>query len=248
MKKNKLKIHFIYVTGILLSVIIFLISHDFGDKKDLVQYLSFGLGLTSLVVGLIAIFQTFFSGDAINKSILKLENASNVIIENAQNLEKVVSHFNNTFAEVPVTLSKIQEKLESQNSSIIPHDQKVAAPVNLNLDLVQSFLNTSSLRGLVGLYAVLRSYEKKKSFQIETFEITTDLSFTKYTHGYLVASSCLGLFTHIFKDEVWTIPSINEHLKLVEKLLEKRLKENTNKPLVDLIVEMRAKTDAYFLD
>ena len=166
MKKNKLKIHFTYIVIILTAIVVFLLTHDFGGDTNLVQYLSFGLGLTSLVVGLIAIFQTSFSSENINSSISKLEQASKVIIENSQNLQSVVGQFNSNFGEVPLTLSKIQEKLDLQGPYKAIDTTKQTDQTHIPKELMNRFFSLSSLRGLLGIYAVVRSFEKNKSFLV----------------------------------------------------------------------------------
>ena len=248
MKENNMKIHFMYVTGILITIIIILITHEFGGDNNLVQYLSFALGLTSLVVGLIAIFQTFFSGDVINNSILKLEKASSDIINNSNNLENIVDQFNTNFGQVPITLSSIQEKLESQ--STVNNVYKKQGPISGNIltkEHTTTFIETGSFRGLMSLYTVFKSHETGKSFKIADFEPSTDLSNVKYSYGYLVASSSIGLFSHNENEGIWTIPTVNDNLKLVNELMEKRFHQNKDqKALFDLMTIMKEKIDLFF--
>jgi hypothetical protein len=118
MKKTHLIINFIWLSIIALIVIIYLLTVKFGANDELVKYLSFGLTITSLFVGLIAIFQSFFSGDSVRRSLDKLDSASSTISNNSENLHAIVEQFNTRFGEVPILISDIKKQLSIPNSTV----------------------------------------------------------------------------------------------------------------------------------
>ena len=112
------------------------------------------------------------------------------------------------------------------------------------------FFSLSSLRGLLGIYAVVRSFEKNKSFTIEQFEATSDLSYVKYTQGFLIAVSSLGLFTFNLNSESFTILSVDPSLTkdtVEEAIIKIKSTYKDNENVSNLVDAMKSKIDSFFI-
>ena len=69
----KHKAHFLYIVGILLAIIIILVTYKFGDNDKLIDYLKFGLTITSLFLALIAIIYSFISNSTISNNLSTID-------------------------------------------------------------------------------------------------------------------------------------------------------------------------------
>jgi len=66
-KYEKIKIHFFYCILILVIAIIAIATDRWTAQKDFTAYLSNAATMTSLLLGLVAIFYSFISNDGLSK-------------------------------------------------------------------------------------------------------------------------------------------------------------------------------------
>jgi Na+/H+-translocating membrane pyrophosphatase len=78
---SKLKIHLCWIIAVLTIIIIILISVDWNGVKDLAGILNFALGLTSLVLAVVAIVYGFVANNAFAGTVSKIESAASDINE-----------------------------------------------------------------------------------------------------------------------------------------------------------------------
>lgn len=66
---GSIKIHFTYVTIILITTIIFIGTDRWTDKENFTEFLTNAATMVSLVLGLVAIFYSFISNDGLSKGL-----------------------------------------------------------------------------------------------------------------------------------------------------------------------------------
>lgn len=82
-----LKRDFKYSVLILIVLIILLITNKLGDNDKLLNYISFGSTLTSIILSVLAIFMTMLSESKSDATKTRLENLT-TLIENASDSTK----------------------------------------------------------------------------------------------------------------------------------------------------------------
>lgn len=126
---NELKIHFFYVTVILVSVIIALFTVGSVAQDRLSEYLSSAATITSVVLGVLAIIYAFISNDSFSKATGKLseivdssKKESNKLIdvlgqiqdvakasrENSESLTDLVGKITNEISELTSTTKSLE--------------------------------------------------------------------------------------------------------------------------------------------
>lgn len=132
---SELKIHFFYVTVILVSIIIALFTVGSVAQDRLSEYLSSAATITSVVLGVLAIIYAFISNDSFSKATGKLseivdssKKASNNLVdvlgqvqdvanasgENSRSLTDLVGKITNEISE----LTKTTKSLETATNGI----------------------------------------------------------------------------------------------------------------------------------
>jgi hypothetical protein len=73
---SNLKVHLCWTIGVLTGIIIILVSVNWDGVKDLAGILSFALGLTSLVLAIVATVYGFIMNNAFAGTVSKIESAA----------------------------------------------------------------------------------------------------------------------------------------------------------------------------
>lgn len=93
-----------------------------------------------------------------------------------------------------------------------------------NRQQLDRFFSLCSIGGLLTIYAIKVSYEKKAAFDLhnltkEAFPLSSD-----YFYGYMIACAAMELFTHNTKNNVTTVLSIDPLVsENVKEALQKRI-------------------------
>jgi len=208
-------LYFGYVILVLIGLLIWMTTEEWSDIPDVVAYLGFALTLTSLVLSLVAIFQSLLSGSSIVESISNLHNASTKVEAAALKVEAATSGLSANVVGLKESLNKKRPDLESTES--------ITNPEEIQEILVTHFLAASSLSGLCALKIAVLSARTGKEFSLKELfgERTDDF---RYAYGYLVASSSLGLFKRNHEGLKWSISAVNTVLNRdAEAALVKKL-------------------------
>ena len=80
MAAEKLRIHFLYVTSILLGCLIGMTAYKFSPSKPVVDLVAFAVGISSLVLAMIAIVQNIVSGPALQASVDSLKEVAAQVV------------------------------------------------------------------------------------------------------------------------------------------------------------------------
>lgn len=87
---DRLRLHFLYMFAIFVMFSAFLMSDRWSDKKEFTEYLTNVATFVSLVLGLVAIFYSFFSNSSLSESLGGIVNVSNNITNARTEIEKII--------------------------------------------------------------------------------------------------------------------------------------------------------------
>lgn len=88
---DNLKLHFKYCAFILVMVIIAVATDRWTAQKDFTTYLSNAATMTSLVLGLVAIFYSFISNDSLSKSLGSITTISGEVKDTKDQIARYVA-------------------------------------------------------------------------------------------------------------------------------------------------------------
>ncbi len=110
--EKKVKVYWIVIIMV-LTISVFLFIQTSNTNNNLVQYLSFAGSITSLVLGLIAIFYSIISNQQSTENFGKLKEAVTKIEEGARIISDVSSNINSKLDKISDDLVKIGTKDKS---------------------------------------------------------------------------------------------------------------------------------------
>lgn len=249
---NNLKIHFGYIIGILLLVIISLIVSKFGDNTNLVNYISFAVGLTSIFLAVISIIYAFYSNFSqsnilgkIDVTSERLNAASEDITQSAKNLSSELQVLKDTIKDIPDGINKMSSKIDFANSilsnnnlsgnseEIHKNDNISENSVKIQEDLKILYKEYSTI-GLIGLYIAYLCYTNKKEFDFEKVGIVdfnpneyVGIRNFYYLYGcFITLASCYLLRIEPIPDNtfVFKVVFLSPYIdiKEIKKILEER--------------------------
>src|SRR5256885_13949970 len=102
--EEKYKIHAFYILTILIAVIIILLTIRWTGIPNLVEYITFALTLTSLVLAALAIIYAFYSNSSFSQNISTLNNVSRDVSDTAKELSKATNNLSLQIESIPSQL------------------------------------------------------------------------------------------------------------------------------------------------
>jgi hypothetical protein len=155
--------------GILVATIILILTVNWANITDLAQLLLFGLTLSSLVLAVIAIFQSLFSQASFGQTASKMTDAAEAVqaaitkIETAStNLLQQTESIPGALGEISTRFDRFQERFVNATGTGEAKEQaKIAeSPPKPGLRRVTDI----TLGGTFAYYLCLESIEKKVAF------------------------------------------------------------------------------------
>jgi hypothetical protein len=238
--EKKWNIHTLYIIGILVSIIILLVTQNFGSNKNLVNYVSFAATLSSLILAVLAIIQAMISQTSFGNTFEKINNASDELSVKSALLDNAADKILQGMKSMEQKMKKIHSDVgvvKKQQESISNQKPNTAKPVLDNgtgrlsdgvndnmLDkkkLFDYFLSNASPAGLLVLYAIKISKEKAAQFNLKTMtDVIISVDYD-YAYGFLVATSSWGIISFEIKDNVVNVFRINDYINdnLYKKLI-----------------------------
>ena len=213
-----------------MVVIVVLITIKFGEVKDLVSYISFGLALTSLFVGLIAIFQTFFSSSAIDKSVGNLDESSQMIVSNSTRLETIITSLDGKLTELPTYFKNLETKIGEANQAAKSNPETPKAkPTHFSKEMVDYFLRRISAVGMMALYICFLANKTRKQVPKDFFVDEAFGMKYEYCFGFIIASVSIGILEATQKENEWIVSKFNEGFNEMERFVKEFGEKNQNK-------------------
>jgi len=215
--EEKYKIHIFYIVIIVGAIIIALATVDFATIPGFKDYVTFALTVTSIVLAILAVIYTFYANarlflniGSMEKSSAELSTTSSKLSDSTKELSEKVGILPEIGAKVDETHSMLADMADKdRGSGDIDTEIEIT---DFPEEIIDQFLDTSSYSGLMGLYAFSLSHKYQKEFGLkEAFEKSKHFN-EDYTQGYILASSCFGLFDYSVKNGKYSVGEINEKL------------------------------------
>lgn len=209
---NVWKIHALYVIGILIAVIILLLTVKWTTVPNLIGYLNFASTLTSLVLALLAIVYAFLSNASISQHTAALRTtASDVTLAAtglstvARNLEEQIGALPALWEDVGTKVTETRDLVKESLRASAPDTSAKPTPVKAVPEAtISRVLKTSSLYGLMTLYAAQVAAQRKAAFELNKLCEATNLNH-HYSMGWLWASHATGLLTVNVNNDIWNV-------------------------------------------
>ena len=195
-KYEKIKIHFFYCILILVIAIIAIATDRWTAQKDFTAYLSNAATMTSLLLGLVAIFYSFISNDGLSKSLGNIATVSDEVKQskneisqyleltksstdtaraNADSINRVSEHVTATLSTLQDALDAVKFQTETLNANVIS--------LPARFDQLESSVNLAT-----------KSLEEKKAVPLSSVAAKGELSGDGISDGVarrFLASSAL---------------------------------------------------------
>jgi len=196
--ETKYKIHAFYILFILIATIVVLLSVKWGDIPSLVQYFSFALTMSSLLLAILAIIYSFYSNSSNSQNVAVLNNLSQQIAQSASLVSSASDKISQQVEILPTHLISVQGKVEETQRLIKEYaeqassteSKKQSEPSTLPQKMLEHYLIYSSVYGLYFLYVLQLGLAKNKEFKLnmEEFISVTKIGTADYFFAYYVAS------------------------------------------------------------
>ena len=207
--QSNAKIHVGYIIAILISIIVVLVTVKWTRIPTLANYLNFALGVTSLVLAVVAIIYAFFTNSSFHVTVSKIESAASSVQSETAKLERAVEGLNTQLTAIPDALRSVEGKVAAthellQSSAQQPKAQSPQADGDkikeFSWQVMDYFVGVSSWNGIKVLYLCLLACEKQKEFDLKDWAAGDSLTSFEYAYGYIVATSSSGFFDHLMTD------------------------------------------------
>ncbi len=254
--EEKYKIHAGYILFFLILVIIALLTVRWSEIPNLSGYLTFALTVSSLVLSVVAIFYTIYSNASFAGKLSDLNNASQSISAAAISLSQASNEIREKVEGIPAALrdvgSTVQQthllvKTFSEAGSGTP--KRTAGPVEAKAVLADAtaFLQTTSINGLLALYACSLSFQKKIPFDLAKFCGQLKYLTEDYAYGFLVGFWGRGMtFVHD-KGIINALTFEGDLARTVKVELDRRLEREAANPETKAWLEGNiAAAESYF--
>jgi hypothetical protein len=234
-------IHSAWIIGILLALLIGMASVHWNAIKDLPGIISFAVGLSSLVLAVIAIFQTLSSTNSVEGALSAVRQAAEgvgqVASELAANAGKITRAADDAqkasssalqataeYASVSGTLiasteagrqaiSELREDMKVKQSTETTHVHARANPDDEPIGTVPMGANAT-------LLVLTMAYRTGKSFKLKN--IFVDDNNLSYETGYIAALETAGLVETGLDEGVFTVKKLSSRILEAESFAERK--------------------------
>ena len=219
--KNGLKVHFIYIVGILLATIVLVATVNWGAIEGLVGYITFALALASLLLSLLAIVYAFVSGNTLSQNLGMLSQASQDISGSSANMLQSSSDLELRIAAIPQLIGEVGERvsatqkmieeLQFQNQPSM--EAQALEPHSPDFSSITAELATrSSPYGLITTYSLALAYNKGAGFDYQELSRMILDDSKDYFHGWSMALDAVQFLDTRINKKIWTLRSFTEPL------------------------------------
>jgi hypothetical protein len=196
---SNLKTHLCWIIGVLTLTNIILLSVNWNGVKDLAGILNFALGLTSMVLAIIAIVYGFIANNAFSGTVSRIEIAAsdiNLVVKQIPDKLNAIDRRTLDMHQMAIAASSAPQEKPSS-----PPAEQTQVVKEFVIAVVTEFFRASSWNGLKLLYVCRICCEKKLEFDLkELCSLDNSMSYD-YAFGYLVASSSASFLKFNARDE-----------------------------------------------
>lgn len=137
---NRLSLHFKYCAFIAVAIIIAISTERWSSNKDFTTYLSNAATMTSLLLGVVAIFYSFISNDGMSRSLGSISTVTSEVREARDKIEGFVQLTTSATKTSAESNSNIQMASEKLSDSLGVFENTLKALVTQN-EKLQSFVS-----------------------------------------------------------------------------------------------------------
>jgi len=222
---EKHKIHAKYILSILITIIILLVTVQWGQITKLVEYITFALTVTSIVLAVLAISYAVYSNTSFIQIVATLNSASQKVSEVSSIITEATNELEKKVASIPEKIEALGEQLTLTHSAVIEiaeraKTQQPAVSVKTSdspqkVRTAEQFLEYCSAQGLVGIYALSRAYSQNKPLSLMELDKKLSGITPNYIYGHSAAMVAAGFFGISYGKDMpgtWKITAANEEL------------------------------------
>jgi len=225
-------LHFVYVTVILVSLVVGLITIQIGGSETVVGYISFAATIASLILAVLAIIYSFVSNANQSTFHSQINDATGSLGKTAAQLQASSDEISKRVLSIPALLSSVEASVNSSKELLMKiqgekQNTKPEVPENTqgSSDQLELLLEYSSYLGTMALYISKVSFEMKQALPLAKLEEFFDEDF-RFLHGYLSSLDAMGIVEYHLVDDVFTFTSFNERIaRELPKFLKAKLSE-----------------------
>lgn len=210
--EKHIKVHVIYIIGILVTIILGLVTIKWGNIPNLVELFSFALTISSIILAVLAIAYAVYSNTSFGKNIAVLDKASNDIGSSTKYLEEISIDLKDKFNDLPDLLKTLHQKTDSNQSiltelSKLSFEKQQVAFVksdSITEEGIKNIVNKTSINGRYALYLLKLAKDSKKEFTPSDISRNTSIGMD-YILGYIDSFRSLGLVkikTEFVKEDI----------------------------------------------
>lgn len=229
------------VIGGLIWTAILIVTFRQCSNPDAVAYIGFAGTITSLVLGVVAIFYSIVSNNQSSENIGVLKEASDKISQGAVKTVEVEEKLSNSINDLQQVYSEIKLKIdelpnhiksvgdkwdgtdkfirEKLNAASNAENRSETFSNNFTIpdEKIDQFLSRSSFNGLEMIYAVCLSIEKDTSFNVdfkkldEICRVNETNSIIGYFQGYFICLVAIGLLKGKLNGNIVEVTYVNQY-------------------------------------
>ncbi|QDZ06706.1 hypothetical protein FPZ24_03780 [Sphingomonas panacisoli] len=230
-----IRLNLIWTIGVLLLVIAGLLVKRPGGES-IVSYISFAAAITSIVLAVVAIIQSYFSGHTLSTATGSLQNIADQISKNSVDLDSKIAAFSENASALLEDLSQVPNSLTDMKSDLSDRLDKLLssksqdAPVEQNAaEADLPFFKGATVGMNAAVYLMARTWEGPKTVDVnKVFKSKILASYVGAVLGVIARESINGVVMET-KASRFTIESFGN--RNVQKIRERAAnpKESTKK-------------------
>jgi hypothetical protein len=250
------ELHYRYAISYLIILVIASIGFGLYDVPNLVDKVSFALTVTSLVLGIVAIFYTFVSANKQDTQLTKLIETNHDISNASTRIGSTAKALSDQLGTIPPRFDSVDAKLDTLTQSALVSPTP-AAQTQINdsagpatqqqdaepsLDDLKHFISDLKYAGMFSLYLLSKAQKNGIKINEELIKKIGSIPFY-YVFGVFDATEAAGFIKTTYDGGVISITSVSnvfsEHLEPqvlhIVQLLEGGDQESVLKRLVDAV-------------
>lgn len=212
-------LHYIYWIIILVLVNIALFSYYYSGNDNLTSMIAFAATIASIILSVLAIFMSILSNNSIGGMLHKVRDIHDAVAtipdtlnETVSDLKRTTSGLKDVNTDVNNSITALDNKLQGIEEHLAQNDNRLNELFNKfssanstsisnseepSEKLIEQYLNTISLNGLLLLYGIQLYQERKKVgvFSLDSFVKVLSGVESIYLLGILVASTSANILS-----------------------------------------------------
>ena len=247
------RVHVSYIISILIFIIISLVTVNWSNIPKLVEYITFSLTLTSLVLAILAIIYSFLSNSSLSQTLGSLTNLSKIASQSSKELSYATEKLLDEVSIIPTRIQDVEGKLDQTHVMLKEMGEQStknveATPVDKIKDVdFNAYLASSSFSGLMFTHICYIAEKQGKGFKLNELSEKISAFTLNYIQGYSIALKSCGLLTYKMSNDIISSVDINDLIG--EKSLSEmksRIKDHKDKKTKEFFQENLEQVLSYF--